>query len=171
MKRFLMLVGVAAVAGAMYVAAAPGGRQSTAPTARQFAALKKQVARLSKSVKALKKDEGTVKKLALGEAEIIVGCLAYHAQAVDEFGDGANGTFGYQYQDPQQNSGVPFNVTALDFAPSTDTSADDWFLAVNPTCASSINSNSPTLRHLSKLSGVRLPRHAPLHASLATHRP
>src|SRR5438067_645633 len=31
MKRLLMLVGVAAVAGAMYVAAAPGSSQSAAP--------------------------------------------------------------------------------------------------------------------------------------------
>ena len=65
MKRLLMLVGVAAVAGAMYVAAAPGSSQSAAPpTARQFATLKRQVASLSKSLKALKKDEAQVKKVA-----------------------------------------------------------------------------------------------------------
>ncbi|MFL5961163.1 MAG: hypothetical protein ACJ75G_12985 [Gaiellaceae bacterium] len=73
MKRFLMLVAVAAVAGAMYVAAAPGGQQATAPTAAQFATLKKQVTKLTRTVTALKKDEAKVKKaagLALGFLEV-----------------------------------------------------------------------------------------------------
>ena len=56
MRRFLMLVGVAVVAGVMYVAAAPGSRQATGPTAKQFAALKKQVAKLQKQVKAVDKE-------------------------------------------------------------------------------------------------------------------
>jgi hypothetical protein len=51
MKRFLMLVGVAVVAAAMYVAASPASQQSAGPTAKQFNALKKQVAALSKTVK------------------------------------------------------------------------------------------------------------------------
>ena len=54
MKRFLMLVGVAAVAAAMYVAASPASRQSRGPTAKQFKALKKQVASLSKRIKSVK---------------------------------------------------------------------------------------------------------------------
>jgi hypothetical protein len=45
MKRFLMLVGVAVVAAAMYVAASPASQQAKAPTEKQFLALKKQVAR------------------------------------------------------------------------------------------------------------------------------
>ena len=49
--RFLAVLAVAAVAGVTYVAAAPGG-QTAAPTARQFAALKKQLSKLSKKVKA-----------------------------------------------------------------------------------------------------------------------
>jgi hypothetical protein len=52
MKRFLMLVGVAVVAAAMYVAAAPGSQQASGPTAKQFKALKAQVASLSKKLKA-----------------------------------------------------------------------------------------------------------------------
>lgn len=52
MKRFLMLVGVAVVAAAMYVAASPASQQSKGPTAKQFNALKKQVTSLSKSLKA-----------------------------------------------------------------------------------------------------------------------
>ena len=44
MKRFLMLVGVAAVAAAMYVAARRRVSSREGPTAKQFNALKKQVA-------------------------------------------------------------------------------------------------------------------------------
>jgi hypothetical protein len=51
MKRFLLLVGVAVVAAAMYVAASPASQQSSGPTAKQFKALKAQVATLSKKVK------------------------------------------------------------------------------------------------------------------------
>jgi len=72
MKRFLLLVGIAVVAGAMYVAAAPGGRQASPPTARQFAALKKQVASLNTKLKALTKDEKAVKTAA----GLAVGYLA-----------------------------------------------------------------------------------------------
>ena len=44
MKRFLMFVGVAVVAAAMYVAASPASQQASGPTAKQFKALKAQVA-------------------------------------------------------------------------------------------------------------------------------
>jgi hypothetical protein len=56
MQRFLMLVGVAVVAAAMYVAASPASQQAKAkaPTAKQFNALKKQVATLSKSLKTVR---------------------------------------------------------------------------------------------------------------------
>jgi len=51
MKRFLMLVGVAVVAAAMYVAASPASQQSKGPTLKQFTALKKQVATMNKNLK------------------------------------------------------------------------------------------------------------------------
>ena len=54
MKRFMLLVGVAVVAAAMYVAASPASQQASGPSAKQFAALKKQVASLSKSLKTVK---------------------------------------------------------------------------------------------------------------------
>jgi hypothetical protein len=60
MKRFLMFVGVAAVAGAMYVAAASGSQQSSGPTAKQFKALKTQVAALSKKLKTTQTDLNTL---------------------------------------------------------------------------------------------------------------
>jgi hypothetical protein len=70
-----MLVGVAAVAGAMYVAAAPGSRQATGPTAKQFAALKRQVATLTSRLTALKKDETQVKGAAVAAVDYIGACF------------------------------------------------------------------------------------------------
>src|SRR5262249_52562468 len=86
MKRFLMLVGVAVVAAAMYVAAAPGSQQGKAPTARQFSALKKQVAGLSKSVKALKADDAAAKKVIVAEAKLLTDCIKI-AVPINQFGD------------------------------------------------------------------------------------
>src|SRR5207248_7682130 len=74
MKRFWMLLGVAVVAGAMYVAAAPGSRQATGPTARQFAALKKQVALLNKKLTAPTNDEKVVKTTARAAVGFIRAC-------------------------------------------------------------------------------------------------
>ena len=67
MQRFLIFVGVAVVAAAMYVAASPASQQAKGPSAKQFKALQKQVA-------ALKKDETSVKKLTIALAEIVGGC-------------------------------------------------------------------------------------------------
>ena len=79
MKRFLMLVGVAVVAAAMYVAASPASQQA-GPTAKQFAALKKQVAALSKKVKSTQTDVDTLAfayvhcSLAVGDRRGPVHC-------------------------------------------------------------------------------------------------
>ena len=51
-QRFLIVLAAAAVAGFIYVTAAPAGMQS-GPTLKQFAALKKQVTLLNKKVKLL----------------------------------------------------------------------------------------------------------------------
>ena len=55
MNRFLILVGVAVVAAAMYVAASPASQQSKGPTAKQFVALKKTVTAQGKTIKQLTK--------------------------------------------------------------------------------------------------------------------
>jgi hypothetical protein len=92
MKRFLMLVGVAVVAAAMYVAAGSASQRSAGPTAKQFAALKKQVASLSKSLK-------TVKAEAQDADGFVRSCLISANSGVlpiNQFGDPA-GTFGYSY--------------------------------------------------------------------------
>jgi len=91
MRQFLMLVGVAAVAGAMYVAAASGSQQSTGPTAKQFKALKAQVATLSKKVKTT---QGDLNALAfayihcslpseVGVAQFNLGGTETHPTALD----------------------------------------------------------------------------------------
>jgi outer membrane murein-binding lipoprotein Lpp len=56
MKQFLMLLGVAVVAAAMYVGASSASQVSRGPTAKQFSALKKQVATLSKKLKSVKSE-------------------------------------------------------------------------------------------------------------------
>jgi outer membrane murein-binding lipoprotein Lpp len=98
MKRFWMLLGVAVVAGAMYVAAAPGSQQATGPTAKQFNTLKKQVASLNKSLKALKKDEAQVKTAAVAAVQYIGACYLdsngnIENLQVNEFGTTAAGFY------------------------------------------------------------------------------
>ena len=85
MKRFLMLVGVAVVAAAMYVAAGSASQQSKGVSPKQFKALQKQVATLGKELK-------TVKTEATAAAGFISNCLASSNSGVlpiNEFGDPA----------------------------------------------------------------------------------
>jgi hypothetical protein len=148
MRRFLALLAVAAIGAVMYVAAAPGSLQATGPTARQFAALKKQVAGLGNTVKtlngqvgtlkaqlsALAADEAAVKTLGTNDDAFIHNCLiAGHAIGVSRFGDPTNGTFGYAYQD----STGSFLTSALDADSSSTPSA--FFQAVAASCVSSGN--------------------------------
>jgi outer membrane murein-binding lipoprotein Lpp len=145
MKRFLMLVGVAVVAAAMYVAAGTASQQSRGPTAKQFNALKAQVATLGKKLKATK-----------AEADAAVGfiaeCLVSQnagVWGVSEFGDGSSAaTFGYRWLDA--GAATEINVTALDFDGST--TPDTYLQAVDPTCV-----NTSPLRHLLKPGSAKLP--------------
>ncbi len=124
MKRFLMLVGVAAVAAAMYVAASPASQQSRGPTARQFNALKREVATLSKNLKATKTEADAV-------VSFIQGCLISTnagALPVSDFGD-PQGTFGYWYTD---NGTDYFNTTALDI--DTSSTPGGFLQLVDPSC-------------------------------------
>jgi hypothetical protein len=104
MKRFLMLVGVAVVAAAMYVAAGTASQQSGV-SPKAFKALQKQVATLSKTLK-------TVKAEAADADGFVQTCLVSSNSGVlpiNDFGDPA-GTFGYQYFDGTQT----VDTTALD---------------------------------------------------------
>ena len=115
MKRFLMLVGVAAVAAAMYVAASPASQQSKFATEKQFLALQKKVTSQGKTIKQLK-------QLAVLEGTFIVDC-AKIVVPIDQFGDGSTAqTEGYNYSQP---AGVGnFLTTVLDVTdPAQDTGA------------------------------------------------
>ena len=103
MRRFLMLMGVAAVAGAMYVAAASGSQQSSGPTAKQFKALKTQVAALSKKLKTTQTNLNTL-------AFAYVHCSLPVERGVVQKGDSVNG---YSFTPP---GGSPGFTTALDLA-------------------------------------------------------
>jgi len=128
MQRFLIFVGVAVVAAAMYVAASPASQQAKAPSAKQFNALKKQVA-------ALKKDETAVKKLSIALADIVGGCYLDSngnlvTLPVSEFG---NTSAGFVFGAPNTNTGQTAR-SALDVNASSPT---EDLQEVNPSCLSS----------------------------------
>ena len=92
MKRFLMLVAVAAVAGAMYVAASPASQQSKGPTLKQFTALKKQVATLSKKLKTIGAEADAVGTI-VGACYLTVngGTVSFEALPVSQRGTNTTG--------------------------------------------------------------------------------
>jgi hypothetical protein len=127
MQRFLIFVGVAVVAAAMYVAASPASQQAKAPSAKQFSALKKQVA-------ALKKDETAVKKLTVALADIVGGCYLDSkgnivTLPVSEFG---NTTTGFYFG----NAGPtpPTTVATRSALDVNAASPTEDLQEVNPTC-------------------------------------
>lgn len=124
MTRFLIVLALIAVAGATYIAAAPGS-QTAGPTAAQFNALKRQVAGLERKVK----DVNALLKV----------CMASSAP-ITRRGDWetpTGPTFGYSYQDPSMNSGTPFPETALDIAGSGDTNVM-WITGGGPKCGAKV---------------------------------
>jgi hypothetical protein len=150
MKRFLMLVGVAVVAAAMYVAAAPGSQQSKGPTARQFKALKNQVASLSKTLKKVK-TEADAAVLIIGNCYLTVSGSTVNITAVpvSQFG---STTDGFLYGAPSSGT-APVETaetarTALDINPSTPT---HYLQDVNPSCLT-----GSALRHGAVHSGSSL---------------
>jgi hypothetical protein len=158
MKRFLMLVAVATVAGAMYVAASPASQQSRGPTAKQFSALKKQVASLSKTVKAL---------TALGGIEVtLIKDCDQIAQPVDQFGDNVNQTEGYHYALPTGQNPQEILTTALDAAVPTDPTAI-FFTGGDASCGTLVNGSA--LRHAAAKAGLQL-RHGSVHPFAAHQR-
>ena len=136
MKRFLMLVGVAVVAAAMYVAASPASKQATGPSEKRFVALEKKVTTLNKNLKALKKDEAQVKSAAAAAVDYIGTCFlttgvnpTIAALAVSQRG---SSTDGYLYGTaPATGSAAP--TTALDVVSGTP---QYYLQEVSPTCIS-----------------------------------
>jgi maltose-binding protein MalE len=164
MKRFLMLVGVAVVAGAMYVAASPASQQAKSPTAKQFNALKKQVATLSKT-------ETSVKKLATAEAALLTACMKI-AVPVNQFGDpdgtGSGTKQGYHYgkgADPTATN-ADIYTTGLDVSSTSDTGAV-WFTGGDASCGTALGES--TLRHAAAKAGIQLPHASLLHRSFTAH--
>ena len=156
MKRFLIVLACVVAFGALYVAAAPGSQQA-GPTAKQFRALKAQVAKLQK-------DEGQVKKLALTMDALLTDCMSTTVP-IDDFGDFVNSPaqFGYTYTDPAINSGTPFLTTALDVTADDDPYAL-WITGGTSACGNDFSA----LRHkMARISGIRLPAatHRFLHAA------
>jgi len=93
MKRLLALVATAGLAVGLYATTAGGGQQAVTPG--QFAALKKQVAKIQKDVTALK--------------YVVDSCIV--PIGIVQFGDGQ--TAGYHYKNPD---GSEILTTALDAA-------------------------------------------------------
>jgi hypothetical protein len=165
MKRFLMLVGVAVVAAAMYVAASPASQQAKGPTAKQFKALKKQVTALGHTVKGLK-------TAVAAEAKVITDCVQV-AVPINQFGDpdgSLSGTpQGYDYGKGTWPGTLGpttgFFTTGLDVSSSSDTGAA-WFVgAAGATSGAACSADLGTgaLRHAAARAGVRLP-HASMRA-------
>jgi hypothetical protein len=134
-KRFLVVLALAAVAGATYVATAPGS-QTAAPT---LASLNKKITLLTRKVKAqgvtiaaLKKAENGVKTEADDAVGFLSGCLLSAGAGVlpiNQFGD-PNATFGYHFL--QSDLTTEVKTTALDVDGSTTPGA--FIQAVDPTC-------------------------------------
>lgn len=135
MRRILMLTAVAAVAGAMYVAAASGSQQSAGPTAKQFKALKKEVSGLNKHVASLSASLKKAKAEADDAVSIIGGCYlttsgssaAVAALPVAQFGGAGDGyLFGSDTTHTER--------TALDVDTGTTNSVLAYLQEVNPSC-------------------------------------
>jgi hypothetical protein len=111
MKRFLTFLAVAAIAGVMYVTAAPGGLRSAGPTAKQFKALKASVTRLQKQLKTVK----TEAEAGLAIEEL---CILHAPVGVSQLGTSSSG---YLFGTPQAaGTAVAASPTsALNLAPST----------------------------------------------------
>jgi len=111
MKRFLTLLAVAAIAGVMYVTAAPGGLRSAGPTAKQFKALKASVTKLQKQLKTVK----TEAEAGLAIEEL---CIMHAPVGVSQLGTSSSG---YLFGPPQTTptASTASATSALDLAPSS----------------------------------------------------
>lgn len=125
MTRFLMLVGVAVVAAAMYVAASSASQQSKGPTEKQFVALEKKVAAQAKTLKAVK----AAANQAYGFIATCFVTQSAGALPTSEFGDAQSGAFGYTYT-PQ--TGPAVMTTALDI--DGGATPQGYLQTVDPSC-------------------------------------
>ncbi len=160
MKRFLMFVGVAVVAAAMYVAASPASQQSKGPTEKQFIALQKKVTAQGKKLKVLN-------EFASLEVTLIEDCIQA-AVPIDQFGNpGATTPEGYHYDLP---GNVPEEIltTALDVTDPTQDTGALFITGGDATCGTLVNGSG--LRHAAAKAGVQLPRAAAHAWSFSSHQ-
>jgi hypothetical protein len=124
MKRFLLVLALVAVAGATYIATAPGS-QSAGPTAAQFHALKTEVAGLKMQLRNVQK--------------LLHHCMASSFPIVlrGDWHTESGPTYGYSYQDPSINGGTPFPETAFDIARPGDTHVK-WLTGGGSRCAADV---------------------------------
>ena len=133
MKRFLLVLALVAVAGATYIAAAPGG-QPAGPTAKQFKALVKQVKELKKQLK-------TVHDCMIAAVPI---------RPYGDYTNEAGPAWGYEYVDPAINSGAQGWQTALNLTPGDDPEAG-WITVGTAKCGADIGT---ARRHAGRLPGA-----------------
>jgi hypothetical protein len=137
MKRFLLVLALVAVAGATYVATAPGS-QTAGPTARQFRALKSQVNHLKTQINHVKTELGYAENYELGLGDFLLTCMVHAPIAVNSVGDASNGyLFGAPGTPPA--SATSTSALALD---SSGTPAYAFFTVnlANQDCVDFINS-------------------------------
>jgi len=124
MKRLLMALALVGVAAATYVATAPGGLQAAPSNAK----LQREITALQKQVKAAKTE-------ATGVLGLMALCIVHQPVAVDQVG---SSTDGYLFGSPTTTAGETA-TSALNLAPSTETSPQHKFFALNTssqTCVS-----------------------------------
>lgn len=156
MRRFLMLLAMAAIAATMYVAAAPGSALHAGPTWRQYVALKKQLAatrkvlgevvvvtvndhtQLGQVATAVTSDEtelGQVATTAANSDQFIKNCLLTPSAGVaptTERGDLMASSYGFAFYNAPPGPAPSFYTGALQF----DFSAhpQSYFQRVDPNC-------------------------------------
>jgi hypothetical protein len=128
MKQFLLLLGVAAVAGAMYVAGASGSQQAKFASQKEVVALQKKVSAMTKTLKAVKSeaDFATGYELTCLASVDSGGNITIHAMPVSRRG---SPTSGYLFG----TSGTSAPTTALDVNTATPT---DVLQEFDPSCLS-----------------------------------
>jgi hypothetical protein len=134
MQRFLIFVGVAVVAAAMYVAASPASQQTQqakGPSAKQFNLLKKQVAALSKSVKSLNSGLKLAIELESCFVSVSGNTITLNALPVSQFGTTSSG---FLFGAPGT---PPASATARSALDVNASSPSEDLQEVDPTCTSS----------------------------------
>ena len=138
MRAFLMLVGVAAVAGAMYAAGASGGRPAKFASQREVVALRRDLKKVQTELKAVKSAAYTANHIIglcyFGANGQGTGPVVPVALGASQFGDATSGfLFG-------TNGATAAPRTALDVDESTPMV---YLQTVNPEC----HPISPAPRH------------------------